>query len=93
VYLSSTEDEADHQASHAVLLSATLFLSVLGTGSVVLLVVHCAAALATVIYLPAAIIIAVRGKETRFDHAGGEIAYLSVQAALWSGKLLRHNIQ
>jgi hypothetical protein len=79
--------EADEQASHAVLLVAVLILSVLGTGSVGLLVTHCAAAIATIIYLPAAVFIALRGKESRFDHAGGEVAYLSVQAASWTGTL------
>lgn len=71
-----------------MLLAAVLVLSVIGTGSVGLLVVHCAAALATMIYLPAAIFFALRGKETQFDHAGGEVAYLSVQAASWAGMSL-----
>lgn len=60
-------------------------ISYLQTNSIGLKVTNTAAALGAVVYIPAALFIALRGVEGKFDHAGGEIAFLAIQAALWSG--------
>lgn len=61
-------------------------ISYLQTNSIGLKVTNTAAALGAVVYIPAALFIALRGLDGKFDHAGGEIAFLAVQAALWSGR-------
>ena len=65
---------------------AAVVVSALGTNSIGLMVTTASALIATLVYIPTSLVIAWRQvEESKFDHAGGEVAFLSVQAALWAG--------
>lgn len=48
--------------------------------------IHALSGVALVIYVPAALYVTWRGSDTRFDHAGGEVAYIAVQLVAWFGE-------
>lgn len=58
----------------------------LRTTSTGLRVTTAAGTVATVVYIPAALFIALRKVDSTFDHAAGEVAFLSVLSAIWSGQ-------
>ena len=61
-------------------------ISLVFTGNSVLVIVHAAAGLALVIYVPAAIILSAKNSWNQFDHAGGEVAYIVIQMLAWLSK-------
>jgi hypothetical protein len=62
----------------------TIFLvGLLLAFNIVYFIVHIAAGIALIIYVPAAIALSARDSESTFDHAGGEVAYLVIQQIAW----------
>lgn len=52
-----------------------------------LLIILLLSLVAFLIYIPAAFGLSLARKGSHFDHAGGEVAYLVVQAAMWTSEL------
>jgi hypothetical protein len=66
---------------------ATYPICVTLTGfNVLLIALYSASGLALLIYIPAAVYLSIKDSNSRFDRAGREVAYLSVQLALYLGK-------
>lgn len=74
------------QALHFILLSLITILHTIYIGDIVIFAIHLAMCLAFLIYIPAAFGISLSRKKSRFDRAGGEVAYLVVQQLGWLGK-------
>ncbi|WWD21114.1 hypothetical protein CI109_105595 [Kwoniella shandongensis] len=66
-----------------VLFLIALLLNIFLTGSIINLALHCAAGLLMLLYVPAAVILSAKDSDSRFDQAGVEVAYLTIQMALW----------
>jgi hypothetical protein len=76
------------QMAHFILTFIILFVTAFTTYDVLILSFTCAAAFITVIYVPASFILSLRNSTNRFDHAGGEVAFLVVQEITWLGMLV-----
>jgi len=50
-----------------------------------MLILLAAAGAALVVYIPAALYVSIKDSSSRFDHAGGEVAYVTIQLACWIG--------
>lgn len=74
------------QLFSTILLIVVLPLNLAKSGDLVLLCLHGVSILMSLIYLPAAVYLSVKHRNNKFDHAGGEIAYVVMQMATWIGE-------
>ncbi|KAI9636645.1 uncharacterized protein MKK02DRAFT_45350 [Dioszegia hungarica] len=68
---------------HFLFIAVDLVLTAIFTFNILFLSLHAAMLIAFLIYIPAAFAFTSRRRKTRFDHAGGEVAYLVVQQIGW----------
>ncbi|RSH95327.1 hypothetical protein EHS25_000414 [Saitozyma podzolica] len=68
---------------HMALWLTIFLVGLLLAFNIVYFIVHIAAGIALIIYVPAAIALSARDSESTFDHAGGEVAYLVIQQIAW----------
>ncbi|GFZ47461.1 hypothetical protein JCM24511_05205 [Saitozyma sp. JCM 24511] len=68
---------------HMALWLTIFLVGLLLAFNIVYFIVHIAAGIALIIYVPAAIALSARDSESSFDHAGGEVAYLVIQQIAW----------
>ena len=73
---------------HTLLWLITLPISMAVTGSYLMLILHLIAGIPLVIYVPAALVLSMKDSPSKFTHAGGEIAYVTIQLAAWLGECL-----
>ncbi|WVQ81500.1 hypothetical protein IAT38_003624 [Cryptococcus sp. DSM 104549] len=73
-----------------ILFVVILLLNIFWGGSIIGLILHAVGGLLMLVYAPAAMILSLRDSWSSFDHAGGEVAYLVIQMAIWltSGVIL-----
>lgn len=71
------------QLIHFLFIAVDLVLTAIFTFNILFLSLHAAMLIAFLIYIPAAFAFTSRRRKTRFDHAGGEVAYLVVQQIGW----------
>lgn len=56
------------------------------TGSYLMLILLLLSGIPLVIYVPAALYMSIKDSPSKFTHAGGEVAYVTIQLACWLGE-------
>ena len=77
----------DEQSLHVGLWLLALILNLTLVGDVIQLTLHILTGIALVIYMPAAMVMVGKKSKNQFTHAGGQVAYVTVQWFFWLSEL------